>query len=369
MLLQCTKKMLDELKIKPDITPVEVNQVHAWHVNVLKEGRRKIVVFVHDISRYALVLDNLKAKELKNLGSLFQQAIRETLRAEYIKEDVIEDYLAKAPDIISSKTKDRTCVARLNKACENVYAFQSFLKPDAVIQVDISKRISKLLAGNGNGQYITPNIELYKSLEAFAGKSIFETCALELNVKLALKNYDVSRTLMVPKQITFDKLHEVMQAAFGWQDYHLHEFNIYPPDTVFPEEAFFYSLKPIVSLICDEEMFAYEDNISKKMETGERLADYLPAKIVYRYDFGDDWNHIIEVVREVDNYEHNYPKCIGGTGNTPPEDVGGERGYEEFFHIISTPNHPDLEHMKTWGKSNGYKDFDLKDINWKLKEI
>ena len=34
------------------------------------------------------------------------------------------------------------------------------------------------------------------------------------------------RRLLVPADITLAKLHHVIQAAMGWEDYHLHEFRI-----------------------------------------------------------------------------------------------------------------------------------------------
>jgi hypothetical protein len=34
------------------------------------------------------------------------------------------------------------------------------------------------------------------------------------------------RRLLVPADLTLAQLHDVLQAAMGWQDCHLHEFNI-----------------------------------------------------------------------------------------------------------------------------------------------
>jgi hypothetical protein len=36
----------------------------------------------------------------------------------------------------------------------------------------------------------------------------------------------VSRTLELPVKLNFAQLHEVLQAAFGWTDSHLHQFNV-----------------------------------------------------------------------------------------------------------------------------------------------
>ena len=36
----------------------------------------------------------------------------------------------------------------------------------------------------------------------------------------------VWRRIVVPAEITLSRLHDVLRAAFGWWDYHLHEFEI-----------------------------------------------------------------------------------------------------------------------------------------------
>src|SRR5690606_35927099 len=36
----------------------------------------------------------------------------------------------------------------------------------------------------------------------------------------------IARTLELPRDLNLAQLHEVLQAAFGWTDSHLHQFNI-----------------------------------------------------------------------------------------------------------------------------------------------
>jgi hypothetical protein len=127
------------------------------------------------------------------------------------------------------------------------------------------------------------------------------------------------------------------------------------------------TVKPIVNLVCDTEALNYEGEISMKLETDEKLLDYLPAEILYTYDFGDSWEHEISLEKVIDNYEWNYPVCLEGEGNTPPEDVGGEPGFQNFLSILEDPNHPDHEFMKDWGKRQGYQKFDIEMINRRLK--
>lgn len=49
------------------------------------------------------------------------------------------------------------------------------------------------------------------------------------------------------------------------------------------------------------------------------------------------------------------------------EVVGGELGYQEFLKIISDSNHPEHNFMLEWEQAQGYKEFDLEEVNKALK--
>ncbi|MBT2699074.1 plasmid pRiA4b ORF-3 family protein [Bacillus sp. ISL-40] len=367
MLIQCTKKLLDELEVPP-VTEIEENPLFSWHANLLKVGRKKTVVLVNDRNLYAIILHGLKAKDMKTISKLIVQAIRETFEAECIKDEVIEQFLQHSPHITFSKTKDRAFVARMNKVCENVYHFGELLDNDSINQVEMSLRINGLLVGVGKNDYIYPKEEKYKHLEELAGQPIFQSEAVELKVKLILERHEVRRKIVVPTNTTFPKLHRILQIAFHWQNSHLYDFYIYPSNAdgkVIPTNQH----RPIVNLVCNEEAFHYQGDVPMKMDTGIKLSEYLPAKIVYNYDFGDGWQHTIELERVIENFDLNYPICLDGEGADPPEDVGGEPGYEAFLLIISDKNHPDYEHVLEWGMKQGYSEFDEEKINRMLRRV
>jgi hypothetical protein len=360
MLIQCTKKLLDELKVAPVKPAEEGAPLLSWHANILKIGRHKFMVLVNDKNRYAIVLYGLKAKDRKNIGGLIVNAIREVFQAESIKEEIIDRYLQSSSDFTFAKTKERKLVARLNKACESVHFGADYLDSNSIVQVGMSKWISSLLVGDGKNDYFNPNEQMYQDLEEFAGQSVFETEAFVLKVTLELDRHSVWRKITVPANITFTELHDILQAAFAWQDSHLHDFKIYGENELRQDRSY-------LQLVCDKEALSYEREIPVKMESGLKLRDFLPAKIEYNYDFGDDWKHTIEVERIIHDYSFNYPTCEDGEGSAPPEDVGGEPGFEEFLAMIKDPAHPDHDQMKEWGEMQGYAEFDRRDVNWRLK--
>jgi hypothetical protein len=368
MLIQCTKKLLAELKVEMS-EPSEEDALFSWHANMITVNRRKTFVLTNDSNRYIIVLHGLKAKDLKKIDELILQAIRETFREEGIKDEVIEAYISQSKKFSFKTTKNRTLVARLNKACENVYYFEDRIDQSKIYQAALGKRVSSLLVGNGKNTYTNPNEDLYRDLENFIGGPIFQSEAFVLHVRMELKNHEVWRRIIVPKHITFPDLHKTLQIAFEWKDYHLHEFSIFAGRPIdLDRKKGNEKRKPILILVCEEAIFSYSDSdIAMKLEVGERLKDYLPAEIIYKYDFGDGWEHRILIEKVIDNYEVNYPICLAGEGNTPPEDVGGEPGYKEFLKIIADQTHTDYAHMKRWGVGQGYKDFDIEMVNRGLK--
>ncbi len=357
MIIHCTKKLLDELNMK-QVSEIDEDPLFSWHANLITINRKKTVVFVNNKNRYIIVLYGLTKKDFPKLNELFFQAVKETFKEECMKDEIIEEYLQAAKQIIYEKTKNKSMVARMNKSCDEVHFHASELTLTTKIQSAVSKLSSSFLVGDGKGEYFYPNEQMYSDLGVLTKKPIFGCHAVELKVTLSLENYHVLRNIIVPSHITFRNLHRILQITFGWRDYHLHDFYIFDGE------------KAIVNLVNDEEAFEYaDDDILVFLDTEKKLTDYLPAfkKIKYTYDFGDYWVHNIEVVKLIDDYPNNYPECLSGEGNTPPEDVGGEGGYEEFMEITANPDHPEYEEMIEWAKSQQYKEFDIDEVNKKLK--
>lgn len=364
MLIQCTKKLLDQLKIKPN-TPPDEHPLFSWHANLITMDRRKTVVLTNDQNRYVIVLHGLKAKDFSKMDEPILDALRQTFRAEGIKEEVIEKYIDASPPFTFTKTKNRTLVSRLNKACEYVPFLDDHIDPQSIVQPAVSMKASRYLSGN-----IWPNREMYQDLEKFSGGRIFDSHAVQIKVTLQLENHPVYRRLIIPLGFTFSQLHETLQIAFGWQDAHLHEFYILGNETkqTIPLTQPTHHLereKPIVNIVCDEEALSYESKTPMKLEHGLKLTEYLPQykSLRYIYDFGDHWLHEIEMEDHINDYDKNYPECLEGEGNTPPEDVGGKYGYEMFLEVMDDKNHPDHEEMVSWSRMQRYRDFDLEMVN------
>ncbi len=170
-------------------------------------------------------------------------------------------------------------------------------------------------------------------------------------IKITIRgiNPPIWRRLLVPEDITFNKLHKIIQAAFGWQDYHLYNFDFGDTVVCIPDPDY-----------GPEELYGpgvMELN-AKKIKTGQFFTEH--RKFTYTYDFGDNWIHDVEVEKALEAEKgKRYPICTGGERHRPPEDVGGIPGYENFLAVISDSDDPEYEDMLLWAeKDTGGRKFD-----------
>ena len=361
MQICCTKDLQNELGITAE-GGSEENDLFCWSTHIITINRRKAVVAVNDSNRFGFVLYGLKAKELKNLKDLLLNGIRKCLEDEKIKKEVIDKYLETAGDIDFVKTRGAKYVGRLNKACEILRVFSDKINPTEIYQTEIAEHINHdFVKINKQADYEYPHDLLLKDLESLVGENIIDCKAVDLVIKLNLGRYKVWRKIITPIDSTFKQLHNMIQITFDWKNYHLYSFNVFDQ-----------SGKCMAAIISKEEEI-YESNGDCKLfiDSEVRLSDYIDEqyRMVYCYDYGDNWIHEITVGKIIDDYDKNYPVCLIGEGNTPPEDVGGAPGYMEFLDIILDKNHEDYRHMNQWAQSQGYKDFDIMQINRRLVNV
>jgi hypothetical protein len=69
----------------------------------------------------------------------------------------------------------------------------------------------------------------------------------------------------------------------------------------------------------------------------------------YTYDLGDNWEHevLFEGVVELPK-KTRLPLCLEGERACPPEDCGGEGGYEHLLYVLGDPTHEEHRDMVEW---------------------
>ena len=226
MKLQCTKKLLDQIKVKAEILEAE-DVRFDWHANVIIVERRKMLVLVHDVTLYRIVFYGMKARDWKNLNQVIREGIVKAWEAEGIRASVIEKYLEEMGEISFTKTKDRGTVAKLNHAVKEAEWILYRHEEDGLVQVETSKQASDTLVGIGKGEYKTPTEELIGFLTTFTEESVLDVWVATMKIRLDFENLSVWRRVTVPLFFTFSEFHKVIQKAFDWQERHLHSFYLY----------------------------------------------------------------------------------------------------------------------------------------------
>ena len=92
-------------------------------------------------------------------------------------------------------------------------------------------------------------------------------------------------------------------------------------------------------------------------------------RYIYQYDFGDGWNHVITLEKVISDKKDTKIQLVDRSGIRPPEDVGGESGFEEYLYIISDKKNPEYEAMTAWASAQKERDRTIEEINEQLRWI
>ena len=153
---------------------------------------------------------------------------------------------------------------------------------------------------------------------------------LQLRVTLARLEPRVWRRVVVRAADTLLDLHRVVQAAMGWTDSHLHQFEI------------------------GRERYGDPELMDDPSVTDERAMPLFQAfeagaEVLYEYDFGDGWEHRIELEELAARQPRlRYPRCVDGARACPPEDCGGPHAYPDFLAALANPGDPRHQELRDW---------------------
>lgn len=207
--------------------------------------------------------------------------------------------------------------------------------------------------------------------------------AFALKVTVAEISPAIWRRLVVRADATLEELHYAIQIAFGWANYHIHEFRVGERQYRIPFGGGF-----------DPDFEeGVQDAGGARLET---LSLAPKSKLLYAYDFGDGWEHEIAVEKRLEIAEAEaaiaaatgwrftkatrtpVAACIAGERAGPIEDSGGPWGYADLCEIMADPSHPEHEERKEWVEgfaANGVgkegfdpERFDLKKVNEGLRK-
>lgn len=171
---------------------------------------------------------------------------------------------------------------------------------------------------------------------------------LELHVSLRHIEPAIWRRVRVPAALSLGVLHDVLQTLFGWEDSHLHQFEV--------------GHLRFAAIYEEDEMLSIDEEGAPLGAVAQ-----VGGELVYLYDFGDDWFHDIKVERVAEpalaaaaasaprpgkKVGKSVPSspllCLDGKRASPPEDSGGPHRYPEMLKAIANPKHPQHDELTDW---------------------
>ncbi len=139
------------------------------------------------------------------------------------------------------------------------------------------------------------------------------------------------------KDVSLQKLHELIQTAMGWENSHLHCFQIGNMRYADPR-------------LMDDGFDELGETSYARVRVSNLVTKHGPKmKLNYLYDYGDSWAHTIQLEKVAEADAHGpYPRCIDGALACPPEDVGGVWGFVDFVETITNPKHEQHDEYLEW---------------------
>ncbi len=177
-----------------------------------------------------------------------------------------------------------------------------------------------------------------------------DSVVYSLRISLDDSKPSVWRRVLV-KAANLEVLHHIIQLTMGWNDSHLHGFEI---------------RRTRVPLV--EDGAAIDE---RAISIAQLHAAHI-KKFRYTYDFGDDWRHTI-VIEDACAASPTilYPQCVDGKGIAPLEDIGGMRNWSSLLDAIRHPEKEREEEIDALlgrlGPDFSPLAFDLAKINLRLQ--
>ncbi len=171
----------------------------------------------------------------------------------------------------------------------------------------------------------------------------------KITLKITLKDITpaIWRRIEVPSTFTFNDLYLCIQAAMGWKNYHLSDFNA--------------NGKTITRRDFEPEGEFLDSEKTKLLPMLKK-----GGKFEYHYDFGDDWYHEVKVESIEPSASISKPTCTGGERACPPEDCGGVYGYANLLKALSNPSHEQHKELKNWAGRFDPEKFDLEKVQKRI---
>lgn len=349
LVVRGTKKLRDRLKTAPAAGPDDhsTTELGDWFATALF-WRPQVALLVNQQTFVPVLVELAPASSLLDR---VPAAIESVLRHHGLGQEFLSAERGAMREVRLAPTNDRRVLGVMNEL-----TFQAEIRRQEGLTdlVELSLDLSRVILGPlhnlgsspdralavvvGSSEPLAEVIPLRPGIAAASPRPVEPAPrevggVFQLKVTLQDTKPAVWRRVLVDGSSTLDHLHEMIQAAFGWWDYHLHDFEIDGSNYGVPDP--------------DDDDWG----VPTTHESGVRLDSIAGpgSRFLYRYDFGDNWRHdvVVEKVLPADG-SVVLPACVDGRRACPPEDCGGTGGFGDLLKILADPRHPEHRERREW---------------------
>ena len=174
--------------------------------------------------------------------------------------------------------------------------------------------------------------------------------AFQLRITLEGVVPPVWRRLLVPGVVRLSKLHAMIQVAMGWNDSHLHSFEI--GNVRYGMHADDYP----------------EDEIDETGNVGQPsgptgCSPTSTTSVIH----GTTTSWSRRLLRSASTLK--FGVCLDGQNACPPNDSGGVWGYAQMLEVLADPTHAEHDDLMAWSGPIDPTEFDLVGVNAALQRL
>lgn len=350
MRIACTSCATDLIQATIPRTSREELPFFCWHAHVYTYNRRKILVLINDLTGFPVIFYRPRVNQLKNFNVVVDTAIREAFLTYGIKPEHIDSYFNAAGPIVLDRKTSRRVLGHLTQ-----WKYELIARLDSyAVGPFIDKQLTQPIFACDVIPFCWTNyqhckdlmIQGFRDILSVNENELFAIESYELKLELKLNHHKVVRKILLPASTTLNRLHNLIQLVFGWRDSHLHQFLLLPQGAPsIDSKAKVYIVNAAKPL--EETLKGINSPYMVDVSTTIKEAFSQQCDLWYEYDSGDGWQHKI-TLEKISILPSSQYRLLDSIGVCPPDDVGGEIGYEEFTQIMTDENHPCHADAKNW---------------------
>jgi hypothetical protein len=159
MIIQCTKKLLDRIKINDDApSPVTSEtdlktRLHSWHANIVTVADKKTILFMNDASGLAVICYRPRPSDYKRLPELVREGTVMMMDALGISNEMAELYLADDGEPVITRTSSKSMLSKMVQLTYYLEAIAYRFKDSELLQRDVMIRCLDYVMDQKAGYY------------------------------------------------------------------------------------------------------------------------------------------------------------------------------------------------------------------------